>query len=61
MIAARLAPRLLDRFDFVVKKVSGSYALLIWRATSKNGGALEGAGSFVTEAGRIASSRFTTS
>lgn len=52
--AARLKEQLPNAsFEFVAKQVSGPYALLIWRATSQNCDALEGADSFVMEAGKI--------
>ncbi|MGK9264742.1 nuclear transport factor 2 family protein [Sinorhizobium meliloti] len=52
--AARLAEQLPGaRFEFMAKQVSGPYALLIWRATSQRYDAVEGADSFVIEAGKI--------
>lgn len=52
--AARLAEQLPEAdYEFIAKQVNGPYALLIWRATSRDGDAIDGADSFVIEDGLI--------
>lgn len=54
MSAKRLEEQLPDaEFEYDAKQVNGSYALLIWSATSPRFDAVEGADSFVIENGKI--------
>src|SRR5699024_5304623 len=54
MSAERLARQLPDaEFEFTAKQVDGSYALLIWSASSPRFDAVEGADTFVIHEGKI--------